>query len=77
MIKLNGEKKQEEEKEKIENRFHNTREFGKFCVEIPLKSEDLLIKREKPTIVGKNGIIMLTYQLEKLDQEESYEFGDS
>ena len=50
MIKLNGEKKHDEEKEKIENRFHSTREYGKFCVEIPLKSEDFLIKHEKPKI---------------------------
>ena len=77
MIRLNGEKKKDDEKEKIENRLHSTREYGKFSVEIPLKSEDYLIKHDKPNISGKNGIITLTYQLEKLEQEDTYEFGDS
>ena len=77
MIKINGEKKHDEEKEKIENIFHSTREYGKFCVEIPLKSEDFLVKQESPSVIGKNGIITLTYQLGKLEQEKSYEFGDS
>ena len=77
MIRLNGEKKKEDEKENIENRIQSTREYGKFSVEIPLKSEDYLIKHDKPSITGKNGIITLTYQLEKLEQEDTYEFGDS
>lgn len=73
MIRLNREKKKDDEKEKIENRLHSTREYGKFSVEIPLKSEDYLIKHNKSNnISGKNGIITLIYQLEKLEQKDTY-----
>ena len=45
----------------------------KISVEIPLKSEDYLIKHDKSNnISGKNGIITLIYQLEKLEQKDTY-----
>ena len=74
VIKINGEKKKDDEK--IEN-MRDCREYGKFCVDIPLKSEDYLLSREKPKIQGKNGILIINYLLEKQVDNEVFEFGDS
>ena len=74
MIKLNGEKKKDDDK--IEN-IRDCREYGKFCVDIPLKSEEYLLSHEKPKIQRKNGILIINYLLEKQDDNEVFEFGDS
>ena len=53
------------------------REYGKFFLDIPLKSEDYLISFEKPSLIGKNGILTITYKLEIQEENEVYDFGDS
>ena len=61
MIKINGEKKKDDEK--IEN-IRDCREYGKFIVNIPLKSEDYIIRRGNPKYQAKNGILTFNYFLE-------------
>ena len=76
IIKLEGEKKKDVEEETIEKK-GDYREYGKFCVDIPLKSQDYLISYEKPSLIGKNGILTITYKLEIQEENDTYDFGDS
>ena len=76
IIKLEGEKKKDDEQETIEKK-GDYREYGKFFLDIPLKSEDYLISFEKPSLIGKNGILTITYKLEIQEENEVYDFGDS
>ncbi len=64
-IKLFGMKKKDKEPEKLEDIIYNTREFGEFTSEIPFKTEDYLIKNEKPEVIEKKGLIMLEFKLDK------------
>ncbi len=74
VIKINGEKKQDKEPKQLGDNLYNTREFGKFSLEIPLKTEDFLIKNQKPKIIHTNsGIIKLIYQLD-IKKEKSENF---
>ena len=43
----------------------NTREFGKFSFNIPLRVEDYHIKNKEPKIWDKKGIIFFEYELEE------------
>ena len=64
VIKLVGTKNPDKTpKYKIEN-LHNSREFGEFNLDIPLKTEDYNIKNIKPTVTDKKGIIILEYECE-------------
>ena len=65
IIKLTGEKKKDIEPEKLEDNIYNSREFGKFTLEIPFKTEDYLIKNEEPEYIEKYGLIMLEFKLDK------------
>ena len=64
-IRLKGVKKRDKEPSNIEDNLFNSREIGDFSLDIPLKSEDFLIKNESPKIVEKKGVLMLEYQLEE------------
>ena len=68
VIKLTGIKKKDEEPAKIEDNIFNGRELGKFSLDIPLKTGDFLIKNEKPKIEKKNGIFILAYQIEEINE---------
>ena len=65
IIKLEGDKQLDKEPSKITNNIYNNRETGKFSLEIPLKSEEFLIKNEKPEIKKKNGIFIIKYKLDE------------
>ena len=69
MIKINGTKGKEPEK--FEDSFIIIREFGDFSLDIPLKSE-FVIKNEKPSIIKKNGLIIITYQFDKKNKTGKY-----
>ena len=63
MIKINGNKKKDNEPLKPEQNLFNTRENGKFSIEIPLKAEEYLLSNEDPEINYKKGVFLLEYKL--------------
>ena len=64
IIRLQGTKKKDKEPEKLEDNIHNTREFGDYTLEIPLKTEDFIIINEKPIYEEKLGVIEIKYKLD-------------
>ena len=67
IIKIKGNKKKDKYP-KFEDNIRNTREFGEFSLEIPLKTEDYLIKNAKPKIEDKKGLIIIQYLLDKKEE---------
>jgi len=65
IIKLKGTKKKDKEPEELEQNIFNSREIGNFSLDIPLKTEEYLIKNELPKIEKKNGIFILSFKLEE------------
>ena len=74
IIKLTGEKKKDKEPKKLEDNIYNSREFGKFILEIPFKTEDYLIKNEESYITEKKGVFMLEFKLDKKIKGNDYIF---
>ena len=73
IIKLNGNKERDKEPGNLEDNIFTNREFGLYNLDIPLKTEDYLIKNEKPEIVSKNGILILEFKLDKKTEDNGYE----
>ena len=65
IIKLKGAKKKDKEPEELEQNIFNSREIGNFSLDIPLITEEYLIKNELPKIGKKNGIFILSFKLEE------------
>ena len=70
IIRLSGIKKQDKEP-KLEDNLYNTREFGDFNLDIPLKTEDFNVKNNKPKKEEKKGVIILEYEYES--KSEAYD----
>ena len=68
IIKISGFKKQDKEPEKDDNIF-NTREYGNFFFEIPLKSKDYLLSGEVIPLEVKKGVCILEFNL--LEKEKN------
>ena len=67
IIKINGFKDNDrDETSDVANIMYDRREFGNFALDIPIKQEDFYFKNESPTIVKKNGIFILSYQIESI-----------
>ena len=64
IIRLEGMKKIDKDPAKIEDNIFNSREFGNFILDIPLKSEYYLLKNELPKIDEKKGVFILEYNLD-------------
>ena len=64
VIKLYGEKKKDKEPQNLKDNKINTREFGKFNVEIPVNFGDCIISNEEPEIIKKNGVCIFEYKLD-------------
>ena len=64
IIKLSGIKYKDKEPLKFEDSLFNTREFGKFSLEIPLKTEEALISGIEP-IEKREGIFIITVKLKE------------
>ena len=64
-IKINGSKNKDKEPVDEKDNIDNTRVFGKFSVNIPLRAEEYPIKNSKPEKTDKKGIIFLEYELEE------------
>ena len=65
IIQLSGLKNKDKEPEKLEDNLFNTREFGEFTVDIPLKTEDNKILNEEPKIKFISGLFIIEFKLEK------------
>ena len=74
IIQLSGKKNKDQEPEKLEDNIFNTREFGDFTVDIPLKTEDYNILNKEPEIQFKIGLFIIKYQLDNRLQGESETF---
>ena len=66
IIKINGRKERDGNLEIENNNIYNGREYGNFSLNIPIKQEDFIIKNEKPLFYNENGIIILSYKIEKI-----------
>ena len=66
IIKINGRKEKDGNLEMENCNIYNGRDFGNFSVNIPIKQEDFVIKNEKPLFYSENGIIILSYKIEKI-----------
>ena len=64
VIKLYGEKKKDKEPQNLKDNKINTREFGKFNVEIPVNLGDCIISNEEPEIKKVNGVCIFEYKLD-------------
>ena len=64
MIKLKGHKKPDQSPKKLDDNLFNIREFGFYSIEIPLKTEDFMVKNIPPTMTKKSGLLILEYLLE-------------
>ena len=72
IIRLIGNKKKDKEPAKLEDNLFNSREFGTFSLDIPLKNEDFLIKNEKPTYTQMKGVLEVEFKLEEKKEDEGY-----
>ena len=75
IIKINGRKEKDVNIDMENNYIYKGREFGKFSLDIPIKQEDFVIKNERPLFYSENGIIVLTYKIEKILNTVSFGTG--
>ena len=75
LIRIEGTKRKDKEPENIEDNLYNSREMGAFSFNVPLKTDEYLIKNEKPHIEEKKGLIILQFQLDEKMTET--DFGDN
>ena len=45
-------------------------------LDVPLKTEDYLIKNEEPKIIEKKGVLILEFKLDVKKYNKSYEYED-
>ena len=76
IIKLNGTKKKDKEPEKLSDNIYNSREFGDYSLNVPLKIEDYLIKNQEYKIEKKNGIFLLEVKIDKKKNTGGYEMNE-
>ena len=72
VIKITGNKKKDKEPEKLKDNIYTSREIGDFSLDIPLKSEEFLIKNDEPEIKNIKGLFIITYQLEQKNKTGKY-----
>ena len=73
IIKLTGEKRPDKDQDKIPTLFFNNREIGKFSLELPIKTEEYIIKNEDPKYISKKGLLILEYNIEKKKKTVEFE----
>ena len=71
-IRLTGNKKRDKEPTNLEDNLFNSREMGHFMLDIPLKTEDFIIKKDSIKIIEKKGVLMIEYQLEEKKEDKGY-----
>ena len=72
IIRISGKKKQDKEPKNLSENLHNTREFGDFNLDIPLKTEEFIIKNSTPKICDKKGVIMIEYEYDQKKEVTTY-----
>ena len=72
IIKLKGEKKKDKDPQNEKDNIFNTREYGNFSLEIPLKTEDYLLSNDEPNINNKKGLLFIEYKLLKKLKAKGY-----
>ena len=72
LVKIHGEKKKDKEPKDEKDNIYNTRESGKFAFEIPLRTEEYLLGNMKGEIIKKAGVFIITYELQKKNDEGGY-----
>ena len=71
LIRIEGNKRKDKEPENNEDNLYNSRELGSFSFNVPLKTDEYLIKNEKPIIEEKKGLIIIQFQLaEKMTETD-------
>ena len=73
IIGIEGEKKKDKDPKNIEDNIFNSRDFGKFFVEIQFKTEDYKIKTELKKSEVKKGILFLQYDIDPEKKEKKIE----
>ena len=73
IIGIEGEKKKDKDPKNIDDNIFNSRDFGKFFVEIQFKTEDYKIKTELKNSEVKKGILFLQYDIDPEKKEEKIE----
>jgi len=73
IIGIEGEKKKDKAPKNIDDNIFNSRDFGKFFVEIQFKTEDYKIKTELKKSEVKKGILFLQYDIDPEKKEEKIE----
>ena len=72
VIKISGNKIKDIEPKELKENIFNSREIGDFSLDIPLKSEEFLIKNEAPEIKSPKGLFIITYQLDEKNKTGKY-----
>ena len=72
LIRLSGLKKQDKEPHNLRDNIFNSREFGNYTLNIPIKTSDYLLKNEEPTYVEKKGVLMMEYKLDEIRESKGY-----
>ena len=75
LIRIEGNKRKDKEPENNEDNLYNSREIGAFSFNVPLKTDEYLLKNEKPKIEEKKGLIIIQFQLDEKMTET--DFGDN
>ena len=65
VIRILGNKAKDKEPKEIDKNIFNNRDFGDFSLDIPLKTEDNILKNEKPTYKKISGLIIMTFNLDQ------------
>ena len=71
-IRLTGIKKQDKEPQNLRDNLFNSREFGSYTLNIPIKTSDFLLRNEEPTYVEKKGVIMMEYKLDAKKESKGF-----
>ena len=57
----------------FDDNLYNSRKFGDFAINIPLKEDEFNISNDEPKIESRNGILTLEFQLVKKFKEVALE----
>ena len=77
IIKIFGEKIKDKEPDNLEQNIYNSRESGKFFLEIPLKSAEYRLSYKDPDIKMRQGICILEYDLDLYENKGQLESNDN
>ena len=74
IIRILGNKARDKEPKEIDKNIFNNRDFGDFSLDIPLKTEDNILKNEEPTYKRISGLIIMTFNLDQKKIDKGFTF---